>query len=380
MKNLNNILKNSIGWKTKRKIVVFSVDDYGNVRLASKQARNKLDKAGLKALNRFDAYDHLETSNDLNSLYEILYSVKDKNGNPALFTAFSVPVNINFEYMEENNYNEYHYELLSETFEKLSNLEEKVYKSTWELWKEGIEKKLIHPEFHGREHFNIKVFNEKLKMRDKELLESLKNRSLTSITNSGYSTISYTAAFDFDKFIDNYKFEQIINDGLNKFKEVFGMSAVHFNPPGGREHPIIHSYLYENGINYIDTPFIKKEHQGQGKYKKILNFTGKRNNLGQSFQVRNCVFEPNLDNGVDWLNYTFRQIETAFFMKRPAIISSHRVNFCGHIDPLNRNNGLNLLKKLLNKIVTKYPDVEFMTSSDLGALTSTNKIKNFFSL
>jgi len=48
---LNNI-KNIYGWKTKRKIVVISVDDYGNVRLNSKKARKNMDKAGLKVLSR----------------------------------------------------------------------------------------------------------------------------------------------------------------------------------------------------------------------------------------------------------------------------------------------------------------------------------------
>jgi len=43
-----NHLKNIPGWKTKRKLIVFSVDDYGNVRLDSKKARDNMDKAGLK--------------------------------------------------------------------------------------------------------------------------------------------------------------------------------------------------------------------------------------------------------------------------------------------------------------------------------------------
>jgi hypothetical protein len=37
--NLILNLKNLVGWRTKRKIVVISVDDYGNVRLDSKKAR-----------------------------------------------------------------------------------------------------------------------------------------------------------------------------------------------------------------------------------------------------------------------------------------------------------------------------------------------------
>ncbi|MBK8683467.1 MAG: hypothetical protein IPN31_16465 [Bacteroidetes bacterium] len=37
--NLQNNLKNLLGWKTNKKLILFSVDDYGNVRLDSKEAR-----------------------------------------------------------------------------------------------------------------------------------------------------------------------------------------------------------------------------------------------------------------------------------------------------------------------------------------------------
>ena len=66
---LLNHIKNIYGWKTKRKIIVISVDDYGNVRLDSKKARDKMDQAGLKILSRFDAYDTLETREDLEVLF-----------------------------------------------------------------------------------------------------------------------------------------------------------------------------------------------------------------------------------------------------------------------------------------------------------------------
>jgi len=361
-------LKNLIGWKTNRKIVTFSIDDYGNVRLASKQAKRNIEKSGSQLFSRFDAYDTLETKKDLSALYEVLSSVKDKNGNPVVFTAFSVPVNVDFEKMEETGYKEYYYERLYDTFNKLSAVDPVAYEGTWCLWKEGMKKKLIHPEFHGREHFNLKVFKEKLGTKDKKLMLSLKNRSLTSIADSGYSTISFTAAFDFYRFEENNSFESIIKDGLDQFEKVFGFRAKHFTSPGGREHPIIHKYLNENGIQYINTPLLKKEHQGKGKYKRRFHYSGKQNKLGQNFQVRNCVFEPTLNTSMDWVDYTFKQVETALKLKRPAIISSHRVNFCGHIDPKNREKGLSALKELLKKITDKYPDVEFMTSTELGNL------------
>ncbi len=371
--NILNNAKNTIGWRTKRKIVVFSVDDYGNVRVDSAKARKNMDNAGLKIHSRFDAFDTLETTHDLEMLYETLSSVKDINNNPAQFSAFAVPVNINFEEMAKENYQHYKYELLPKTFEKLEQIDPSAYSGAWKLWEEGMERKLIHPEFHGREHINLKVFNEKMAANNPELLTSLKNRSLTSISGTGYDTISFTAAFEFDKFEENLNFESIINDGLNAFEKVFGFRAVQFNPPGGREHPQIHKFLKEGGIKYLDTPLFKDEHQGCGNYKKIINYTGKKNKLGQIYQVRNCVFEPTHNRDFDWVNYTFKQVEAAFRWNRPAIISSHRVNFCGHIDTKNRDIGLNALKQLLKKIVIKYPNVEFMNSAELGDLILSNK-------
>jgi hypothetical protein len=360
-----NHLKNIPGWLTKRKLVVISVDDYGNVRLDSKKARENMNKAGLKVNSRFDSLDTLETREDLENLYEVLSSVKDKNERHAIFTPFALPCNINFEAMAENDYQDYIYELLPETYKKLSTIDPKSYDGTWKLWQEGIDKGLMKPQFHGREHFNLKVFNNKLKEHDYEVITALKNRSYTSISNTGYPTINYTAAFDFDKFEENTTFEKVIKDGLKRFEEVYGYKSLHFNPPGGREHPTIHKYLKDSGIKYLDAQLIKKEHQGEGKWKKTLNHTGKKNRLGMTYQVRNIVFEPTM-KGRDWVNFSMKQIETAFFWNKPAIISSHRVNFCGHIDNKNREIGLTALKDLLQKIVTRWPDVEFLSSVELG--------------
>jgi len=295
-----------------------------------------------------------------------LSSVKDKNGSPAIFTPFALPCNINFEAIAENGFQDYAYELLPETYKKLTEIDSNSYEGTWKLWNEGIEKGLMKPQFHGREHLNLKVFNEKLKQRDYELITALKNRSYTSISNTGYPTIKYTAAFEFDKFTENNDFESIIKDGLKRFEEVYGYKSLHFNPPGGREHPLIHKFLKDNGVKYLDTQFIKHEHQGDGKWKKILNHTGKKNHLGMTFQVRNIVFEPTNKQNYDPVSYALKQVETAFFWQKPAIISSHRVNFCGHIDENNRSEGLGALKELLKRIIEKWPEVEFMSSVDLA--------------
>jgi len=365
--------KNLIGWRTKRKIVVFSVDDYGNVRVDSKAARERMDRCGLKVHSRFDAYDALETKEDLEMLFETLTSVRDSNGRSAVFTPFAVPCNINFEKMEVDGYQKYHYELLPQTFQKLRERNPAAYEGAWELLQEGISKGVLVPQFHGREHLNLKVLQEKLAVADHEVLTAFKNRSYTSISSSGYDSISSMAAFDFWSFEENKWFKDLIKEGLNAFKKVFGYYATHFNPPGGREHSFIHQALKENGIRYIDTPFIKSEHQGHGVYKSTFNYTGKKNVFDQTYLVRNVVFEPTDNRGVDWVPYTIKQIEAAFRWNRPAIISSHRVNFCGHIDENNRQKGITALRELLHKIIQRWPEVEFMAANELGDLISGTK-------
>ena len=133
-------LKNSIGSKTNRKIIVFSVDDYGNVRLNSNDARINMDAAGMKVYSRFDALDTLETKQDLELLYKVLNSVKDKNGRSAVFTPFALPCNIDFEKMAAEDFQKYHFETLPVTYKKLATEQPKAYEGAWDLWQQGIEK------------------------------------------------------------------------------------------------------------------------------------------------------------------------------------------------------------------------------------------------
>ena len=125
--HLKNHLKNISGWRTNRKLVVFSVDDYGNVRLASKSAFENLDNSKIPFISRFDRLDTLETRIDLEELFKVLSSVKDQHGKSAVFTPYALPCNIDFEAMAENGFNEYSYELIPETYEKLALKDSKAY-------------------------------------------------------------------------------------------------------------------------------------------------------------------------------------------------------------------------------------------------------------
>jgi len=323
-----------------------------------------MDKAGLKVHSRFDLFDTLETREDLEALYEVLSSIKDKNNREAIFTPFALPCNIDFERMKQEGYEQYRYELLPETYKKLAAKDTQAYHNTWELWKEGMDKGLMSPQFHGREHFNLKIFEEKLANKDKEVMTALENRSYTSISNSNNSDVKYTAAFAFREFSENIKLSKIIQDGLYRFEEVFGRKSQCFMAPTANISPVHNDLLIENGIKSIDTYAYKKHQYSDGVAKRELRWLGKKmDGLDAIYCVRNCVFEP-LDN-TNALGNCKRMISAAFLMKKPAIISSHRVNFSGYIDPKRRNTTLKKLKDLLLWIVIRYPDVEFISMNEL---------------
>jgi len=360
-----NHLKNIPGWSTKRKLIAIAVDDYGNVRLDSKKARENLDKACLKVHSRFDAYDTLETHQDLESLYEVLTSVKDKNGHPAVFTPYSLPCNINFEQMHEEDYQEYNYEHLPATFLKLSAQQPTAYEGTWKLWQEGVKKGFMRPEFHGREHLNLRVFAEKMQRRDHDFMINLQNRSYASINQKEFSNIKWTAAFSFEQTKEIQQFPKILETGIDAFESVFGYQPLAFTPPGRHFPPSLHPLLWDKGIQAIDRAILHKQHLGDGKYKRVLSRTHLNKDTGKVTLVRNVVFEPTDDRGIDWVAYALKQIKAALHWNKPAIISSHRVNFCGHIDPKNRERGLNSLRTLLRKVIELWPDVEFISVADL---------------
>lgn len=365
MRFLINNLKNVLGYRTNRKIVVFSVDDYGNIRVGSPKALMQMMAKGLYGdwSSRFDYYDTLETSEDLSLLFEALSSVKDKTGRPAVFTPFANCANIDFESIRANGYDTYCYKPLPEVLNSSPD-----HQGAWDLWKEGIAKRLFVPQFHGREHLNVKLFNQLLAKKDSRIRICIDNDSYTNIDLSHSATIKSNEAFSFESYGENEILKNILIDGLDLFKKVFGYSAKNFNAPGAPQHSDLESTMKESGIRYIDTSTIKREHQGDGRFKTKLRFMGKRNSLGQIYLLRNCVFEPTLFEPQEAINRCLKEIEAAFRWNKPANISSHRVNFCGLIDEKNREKGISSLRKLLNAIVIKWPDVEFFTAEELGQL------------
>lgn len=86
------------GWMTRRKIVVIESDDWGAIRMPSREAYEHLLRAGFD-VDRcpYARNDTLETAEDLDALYEVLDSVRDAHARPAVITANTVVANPDFD-------------------------------------------------------------------------------------------------------------------------------------------------------------------------------------------------------------------------------------------------------------------------------------------
>jgi hypothetical protein len=86
---------------------------------------------------------------------------------------------------------------------------------------------------------------------------------------------------------------------------------------------------------------------------------------GMKYWRRNCTFEPYKNLGSEVEN-CIKEMEIAFRWNKPAVINSHRINFTSRITTKLRDKTLSDLEVLIIKILKKWPDVEFVNSSELA--------------
>ena len=356
-------LSNLYGWRTNRKIVVFESDDWGSIRIPNKEIKEKFIKAGVNLnANHFTKYDSLESNEDLESLYEVLLKHSDIHGNHPVYTALFIPANPDFDKIELNGFERYFCENSLETLKNYPN-REKVN----ELWDFGLRQKIFFPQLHGREHLNVRYWIDNLKADFPVTLKSFYSKFTgipPDISNENRS--DYQAAFE-PKSIEDLKYmKTVLPDAVRHFEQIFRFKPKYFVAPNGPFSIQLEEELFKLGISYLGTPKIFKDYIGKTKPKTRFRYQGQLNNNNQIFICRNARFEPSRKVKFDWVKSCIEDIKIAFTMKKPAIISTHRVNYIGSINRYNREKNLILLDNLLKEIQNRWPDVEFMNSVQLG--------------
>jgi len=177
------------------------------------------------------------------------------------------------------------------------------------------------------------------------------------------------AAYDYDNYEDFQIIEQSIKEGLDLFEMLFGFKSESSIAPCYVWDKKVESILLNKGVKYIQGSRFQNIPQKKSlKFKKKFHYSGQLNNFGQVYLQRNGLFEPSLNENTDWVDKCLESIEIAFKWNRPAVIGTHRLNYIGSIFPKNRDNGLMKLDILIKKIIQKWPEVEFISSTELGKM------------
>lgn len=358
---LSQNLINIPGWKTGRNILVIESDDWGSIRMPSNEVYSKFISKGFEISNSdYNRLDTLECNDDLNLLFEVLHSCKDSVGNHPVITANCVVGNPDFQKIRQSDFVQYYFEPVTETLKRYPHRD-----NIEALWKHGHTAGVFHPQFHGREHVNIVRWMNALRERTPGIMFTFDNET----TFSGDGDYNFMEVLDYNTSADLVKMKESLAEGLDLFEKIFGFRSKSFIPPCYTWNSDVEETLHANGVRYIQGLVVQLVPKGSfGNYTKKYHFTGNRNSFGQYFLVRNCFFEPSLSKSSDPVGECLKRINIAFRWKKPAIISTHRINFMGSLDEKNRRDNLALFTELLHRIVKLWPDVEFMTSDGLGDL------------
>lgn len=352
------------GFHTKRHLVVIESDDWGSIRMPSAEVYRKLQKAGDHPEN--DAFlrnDCLENVADLTALFEVLTSVKDKNGSPAVMTANFAMANPDFDNIDPIN-DAYFFEPFTDTYKRYYPDQD-----VFSCVQDGIKSSCFVPQLHCREHMNVNRWMNDLKQQKYDTVIAFQNHMIgTGASFSQENPFGYMDAFN-SNFTSDAELSNVVHEAMELFENTFGEKSETFVASCFVWNDALEKALCEVGVRGIQSgcwqnlPVCTEE--GNALRRK-LRFTGQKNRIGQVYTVRNCTYEPAYQQTpMKSAKECLDQIMRAFHNRKPAIINSHRFNYIGSINRENARENLKGLSWLLQTIIDNIPDAEFISTAEL---------------
>ncbi len=355
-------------YKASKKLIVIESDDWGSERIPSLKIRNDLQTSGINIeKNPHSMFDTLERLEDLEVIDNMLTEIENLYGKKVKITTNFNVANPDYQKIATSNFEQYHFQSFTQNYYQRDKND-----TVWNTFKKMIQKGYLQPQFHGREHINVNFWLEELRLKNPLYLKAFElgcNAIDAPVQQNHLNNLM--AAFEYQN--QNEK-EFIINsiiEGLNIFEKTFLVRSKTLVPPRHVWDTDLEFEFVKSGVSHIQSSLMQLHPRKDG-YKKLYHFTGKKNKAtGIQYLVRNLYFEPAYSNKIDWVNKAILKIQVLFLLKIPVIISMHRINFVGGLSQENRENNCKLFKELLQKIIIKFPEVEFLSSDELG-----QKLKN----
>lgn len=366
MKQLLRQIDLNFSFKLKTpKILIIESDDWGSLRSNRKFVESTYwTEYPRFAQSSYLSKDCLEQADDLKELFGLLKSFKDSYGNHPVITANTVMTNPDFKKIKDASFKAYFYEPFVETLERRDG-----NNSTFDLYREGEAMNIFIPQFHGKEHVNVPMWLDLL--RDDKMFQGAFEFGVWGISKDVRHDLNQSIQATLDTSFNVAKNSIII--GLDLFEKIFGYRSQSFIANNFVWDPELNPVLNEKGVKFLQgAKYQLLPLYGSNKRRYIRHRFGERNEYNQIFGIRNCSLE--ITEGLATVESCLKEISIAFLMKKPAIISMHRLNFMGGIDPSNRDQGLYALNKLLSKVLKKWPDVCFMSTPDFNKYLRSKEV------
>jgi len=274
------------GWRCRSRILVIESDDWGSIRTASREARDRLADMGYAMHRSKYNLDALETDADMEALLEVLGGVRDHRGRPACMTANVIMANPDFERIRESNFEEYFFEPVDATLARSD-----ARRGVAAKWAEGARRGLFVPQLHGREHLRWWKWMEALRGGSQEARAAFDLEMCgVPYAASKEGLPFYASPYVSDEELERHgvDLEAMVCEGSELFEQQFGYASAGAIAPCYCWTPHVERIWSLLGIRYIQGILF----QDVGGTGRKSHYLGERGVAGAWYLVRNCHFEP----------------------------------------------------------------------------------------
>lgn len=325
-------------------ILVFESDDWGKV--AGREDGNYPTEGG----KRTDwSHDRLETDNELEALYSLLESFADDFERKPVFTANFIVSNPDFEKTVAGGFKQLYLKPIDQAFPELQS-----------KWREGIDREVFYPQYHGRLHHNFAKYAKAIKEDaiTQKLFQQEINGGRENFEPTQYAL--YSEYFDTSSSSSASSLTEWLKHGRAEFKRIFDYDSTTTVAPNYVLNPADINSLKSSGFAYLQAANkILYTQKGQEQH---LNYAqGREHQSGLVFLARNHKFEPNRGRKEWQAGFSIEAVK--YWLKRgvPAVLDTHRFNYVSNF----ADNSLQDLKTLLSAM-RKVKNLRILTSCELG--------------
>jgi len=235
----------------------------------------------------------------------------------------------------------------------------------------GIEQGTFVPQLHGMEHLNGNSFAKLCKNQDPRIKSAQSTlgwwdwETLDSPLQGHYvdgSSLPTTP-------IPKSEASETIELAANLFSKLFSHPSTSTVAPCYLWNDEIEAQWNKQNIKTIQTAGYRcTGRDATGKYTQNPSIirVGDKNQLGQTYLVRNVMYEPT--DGKNNAETAYKEVIAAYKQAQPITISTHRYNYTRSEDQCA--SSLAGLNTLLSKI-TQLPKIRFLSSPELGEIIET---------